>query len=378
MFRGKAFGDTTPDRILTAEVVFNTAMTGYQESLTDPSYSGQILVQAAPLIGNTGVNPIDVESTRVHVAGLVVHELARRWSNYRADGSLSDYLGRYGVPGVCGIDTRALVRILRRCGSMMGALAVESGLTDAQLVERARQAGSMAGANLVSSVGCTTPIEWTQTRGEWGTCPPDSNPLRVVALDCGVKQNILRHLTERGCAVRLLPHGVRADEIIRLFENRQADGLFISNGPGDPAAVETLIQTLRDVLAAQDRVAIPIFGICLGHQLLALALGAKTYKLKYGHRGINQPVLSRLSGHVEITSQNHGFAVEPQSLLACGAQITHIHLNDQTVAGFRLPDRPVFSVQYHPEASPGPHDAAPLFDLFVEMMRSRRVPELAV
>ena len=378
MFRGKAFGDTTPNRILTAEVVFNTAMTGYQESLTDPSYSGQILVQTAPLIGNTGVNRVDVESAQVHVAGFVVHELARRWSNFRGIDSLSEYLSISGVPGICGIDTRALVRILRSSGAMMGAIAVDSELSDAELVNHSRQAGSMAGANLVCGVGCTTPIDWTQTRDDWGNATAQTDRLRVVALDCGVKRNILRHLTERGCSVRVLPHQTPGDEIITLFENRHADGLFVSNGPGDPAAVEATIQTLREVIAAQPRVTIPTFGICLGHQLLALAVGAKTYKLKFGHRGANQPVLSSLSGHVEITSQNHGFAVEPESLLACGAQITHVHLNDGTVAGFRLPDKPVFSVQYHPEASPGPHDAASLFDLFVEMMRSQRVPEFVV
>ncbi|KAA0215533.1 MAG: carbamoyl-phosphate synthase small subunit [Leptolyngbya sp. PLA3] len=374
VFTARAFGDTTPARIVIAEVVFNTAMTGYQESLTDPSYSGQILVQTAPLIGNTGVNPVDVESGKVHVAGFVVHELAARHSNYRATDSLSHYLAIAGVPGLSGIDTRALVRILRSSGAMMGALAVDSPLSDAQLVQAARDAGSMDGANLVTAVGCTTPIDWDETRDEWAESHAQPAQLRVIALDCGVKRNILRHLTERGCSVRVLPHGTPAAEILGIFERGQADGLFISNGPGDPAAVEATIRTLREVIQARSRLPIPTFGICLGHQLLALAVGARTYKLKFGHRGANQPVLSSLSGHVEITSQNHGFAVDPDSLLATGAQITHIHLNDGTVAGFRLPDAPVFSVQYHPEASPGPHDASTLFDAFVDAMRSRRSP----
>lgn len=376
VFHGHAFGDTTPNQLVTAEVVFNTAMTGYQESLTDPSYSGQILVQTAPLIGNTGVNPVDVESGKVHVAGFVVHELAHRHSNFRATDTLSHYLGIAGVPGIADIDTRALVRILRSSGAMMGTIAVESSLSDAELVRVAREAGSMAGANLVTGVGCTTPIDWHETREEWGSPDAGSDKLRVIALDCGVKRNILRHLTERGCIVKVLPHQTPASEILRMFEAGEADGLFISNGPGDPAAVEATIATLREVINNQNQAQTPIptFGICLGHQLLALAVGAKTYKLKFGHRGANQPVLSSLSGHVEITSQNHGFAVEPESLLACGAQITHVHLNDGTVAGFRLADKPVFSVQYHPEASPGPHDAATLFDTFVQMMRSRRSP----
>lgn len=377
IFHGHAFGDTTPDLVVTAEVVFNTAMTGYQESLTDPSYSGQILVQTAPLIGNTGVNPVDVESGKVHVAGFVVHELAHRHSNFRAADSLSHYLGIAGVPGVADIDTRALVRILRSSGAMMGTIAVESSMSDAELVQVARSAGSMAGANLVTGVGCTAPIDWHETREEWGTTPDATEKFRVIALDCGVKRNILRHLTERGCVVKVLPHHTPASEIIRMFQAGEADGLFISNGPGDPAAVEATIATLREVINNQAKLPIPTFGICLGHQLLALAVGAKTYKLKFGHRGANQPVLSSLSGHVEITSQNHGFAVEPESLVACGAQITHVHLNDGTVAGFRLVDKPVFSVQYHPEASPGPHDAATLFDTFVRMMRSRRTPEVA-
>ncbi|RMH11406.1 MAG: carbamoyl-phosphate synthase small subunit [Planctomycetota bacterium] len=377
VFSGIGFGQTASQRVVTAEVVFNTAMTGYQESLTDPSYAGQILVQTAPLIGNTGTNPVDVESARVHVAGFVVHELAGRWSNFRGTASLSEYLATHDVPALAGVDTRAMVRILRTSGAMMGTLAVNSDLSDAELVRLARKAGSMAGANLAAAVGCTTPIDWAETRGEWGNNPPECGQWRVVALDCGVKRNILRHLSERGCVVRVIPHQTPASEIIALFERGEADGLFVSNGPGDPAAVEATVATLRTVLDAFPRVVIPTFGICLGHQLLALALGAETYKLKFGHRGANQPVYSALSGHVEITSQNHGFAVDRASLVSCGAQMTHVHLNDGTVAGFRLADRPVFSVQYHPEASPGPHDACELFDTFVEMMRTRRAPELS-
>lgn len=358
-------------------MVFNTAMSGYQESLTDPSYSGQILVQTFPLIGNTGTNPEDVESARVQVAGFVVRELARRHSNFRADRDLSAYLAEAGVLGITGVDTRALTRRLRTGGAMNGVLTDRADLSDAELVERARAAPSMAGRNLVPAVGCTSDSTWAETLGEW-TVPArrleeGERPLRVLAIDCGAKRNILRNLAERGCEVTVVPHDTPAGEIHRRFEAGEFDGLFVSNGPGDPAAVEATIATLRDLVTGEP--AVPTFGICLGHQLLALAIGARTYKLPFGHRGANQPVFDRLFDRVEITSQNHGFAVERESLEAAGGEVTHVHLNDGTVAGFRLADRPVFSVQYHPEASPGPHDAAPLFDAFVRAMRERRSPE---
>jgi carbamoyl-phosphate synthase small subunit len=373
VFHGQAFGSTGRSLAVAAEVVFNTAMCGYQESLTDPSYTGQILVQTFPLIGNTGVNAEDVESIKVQVSGFVIRELARRHSNFRSTGTLADYLAKNNVLGLTGIDTRALTKRLRTSGSMPGILTDRTDLTDAQLVEMARSAPSMAGQNLVPRVGCNSGSTWEETLGEWSL--PESHhhegkKLRVLTLDCGAKANILRNLADRGCDVIVVPHTTPADEIIRRFEKGDIDGLFISNGPGDPAAVEQTIATLKGVLNKQGD-PIPTFGICLGHQLLALAAGAKTFKLKFGHRGANQPVLNSTNGRVEITSQNHGFAVDPASLEAVGGIATHVHLNDGTLAGFAMKNRPVFAVQYHPEASPGPHDASYLFDQFVEAMEKR-------
>jgi carbamoyl-phosphate synthase small subunit len=379
VFHGAAFGAVGRGIVSQAEVVFNTAMCGYQESLTDPSYTGQILVQTFPLIGNTGVNPEDVESRKVQVAGFVVRELTRTYSNYRATGSLPQYLATNGVLGLAGIDTRALTKRLRTEGAMSGVLTDRVDLTDEKLVQMARSAPSMAGQNLVPRVGCASPSTWSETLGDWkpqAVKDGRHRRLRVLTLDCGAKANILRNLAERGCDVVVVPHTIQASEIIRRFEESEIDGLFISNGPGDPAAVEQTIATLRAVLRKEGE-PIPTFGICLGHQLLALAAGAKTYKLKFGHRGINQPVLNAESGRVEITSQNHGFAVDTKSLAAVGGRATHVHLNDSTLAGFAMNDRPVFAVQYHPEASPGPHDAGYLFDQFVQAM-SERKPAAAV
>jgi len=381
VYHGVAFGASGVTT--AAEVVFNTAISGYQESLTDPSYTGQILVQAFTMIGNTGVNAEDEESRKIQVSGLIVRELAARYSNFRADESLSDYLARHGVLGISGLDTRAIVRTLRSTGSITGVIsdAPASGpgaLSDEQLVELARSAPSMAGQNLVPRVGCANSSTWSETLGEWDdhvATTSDSSPLRVLTLDCGAKANILRNLAERNCEVVVVPHDTPADEILRRYDAGEIDGLFVSNGPGDPAAVERTVASLRGILAR--RSTMPTFGICLGHQLLALAAGAKTYKLKFGHRGINQPILNRETGKVEITSQNHGFAVDPDSLQAAGGEVTHVHLNDQTVAGFKMRDLPIFSVQYHPEASPGPHEAAYLFDRFVELMRQSRAARLA-
>lgn len=372
VFDGLAFG---ADRNATGigEVVFNTALTGYQESLTDPSYAGQILVQTTPMIGNTGVNPEDLESAVPQVAGFVVHEYIERHSNYRAHRSLSSWLHEHGIPAIAGLDTRALTRVLRSEGVTAGVICSDPTRSDADLVAVARAAAPMQGQNLASMVGCRTPYTWDETLGDWspGQAASADAPV-ILAIDCGAKRNILRNLADRGCAVRVVPHTVSHHEIRELVALDQAHGLFLSNGPGDPEAVEETVGTLRAVLTDPDLRDLPVFGICLGHQLLALALGARTFKLPFGHRGANQPVRHEATGRVEITSQNHGFAVEPDSLAAGGAVATHTHLNDGTLAGLEMPGRPVFSVQFHPEASPGPHDTRHLFDRFVETARARQ------
>ena len=362
VFTGRAVGHHGTSE---GEVVFNTSMTGYQEILTDPSYKGQIVTMTYPLIGNYGINRQDVESRQPHVAGFVIKELPPRHSNYRADMSLGEYLRQNRIVGIEGVDTRALTRKLRMDRTMRGVLSSEL-LDDAKLVARARGSREMAGADWVQAVKPTEPYDWDQDQGEWAHGEvARGDGLHVVALDCGAKHNILRHLTERGVKVTVLPPDVTAEEIM----SHRPDGLFVSNGPGDPAALDYAVRPIQDVLER-----LPIFGICLGHQLLGRAIGAGTYKLKFGHRGGNQPVMNLDTGRVEITSQNHGFAVDRRSLEAKGGVVTHVNLNDDTVEGFRHAKLPVFSVQYHPEASPGPHDAAYLFDAFVEMIKSRKPP----
>lgn len=371
VFRGQGFGATNQGILSVAEVVFNTAMCGYQESLTDPSYTGQILVATFPMIGNYGVNEEDVESRKVQVSGFVIRELAHLHSNFRSTADLSTYLARNRVLGMTGVDTRAITRRLRSVGVMSGVLSDDSSLSDSDLVSRARSAPSMDGQNLVPLVGCASHQTWAETLGDWSPSarPASGRRLKVLALDCGAKANILRNLADRGCDVVIVPHTISAAEIRQLHKSGKVDGLFISNGPGDPAAVTKTIDTLRTLLTGPAAETIPTFGICLGHQLLSLAIGAKTFKLKFGHRGANQPVLNTTSGKVEITSQNHGFAVDPVSLGGVGGEPTHFNLNDNTLAGFRMKDRPVFAVQHHPEASPGPHDAGYLFDQFVASMQ---------
>ena len=347
------------------EVVFNTGMTGYQEVLTDPSYSGQMVTFTYPELGNTGVNGDDEESDRPHVKGVIARNICQRPSNWRSTQSLPEYLTQHNVIGIYGIDTRALTRKLRSSVAMNGAISTEI-LDPADLVLQVQAAPSMAGLNLVKAVTTNRTYEWTeQTEALWefSDCatkfsvnPPE---FTVVALDFGIKRNILKRLASYGCRVIVVPADTSAEEIL----SHNPDGIFLSNGPGDPSAVIEGIATTRSLLDSGK----PIFGICMGHQVLGLALGAETFKLKFGHRGLNHP--AGLTKKIEITSQNHGFAIEPDSLTLDRLEITHLNLNDRTVAGLKHKTLPIFSVQYHPEASPGPHDADYLFEQFVSTFR---------
>ncbi len=364
VFTGVGFG---VEGVQTGELVFNTSMTGYQEILTDPSYHQQIVTMTVPHVGNTGINPDDVESDRVWVSGFVVRALSPVVSNWRTQGTLDDYLKAQGIIGLSEVATRALVRHIRDRGVMRAAIAHgEAAAEPAALVELARQSPDMSGWNLVDDVTCAEPYNWTEhSDPQWYRNPLDdvAGPL-IVAYDFGIKRNILRMLTDRGLRVRVVPAQTPAAEVLAL----NPAGVFLSNGPGDPAAVGYAIENTRALLGA-----VPVFGICLGHQILGLALGGRTEKMRFGHRGGNQPVKNLLTGVVEISSHNHGFAVTPDSDLR-GAEITHINLNDNTVEGLRHVELGAFSVQYHPEASPGPHDSLYLFDEFVNRVKRQGSP----
>jgi carbamoyl-phosphate synthase small subunit len=359
VFWGKAFGARGET---FGEVVFNTNLTGYQEVLTDPSYKGQIVTMTNPLIGNYGINDDDLESRRPQVEGFIVKEGSKRASNWRAQYSLEEWLQRHAVVGIQGIDTRALTRHLRTCGAMRGAIAT-TDLAPDSLIARVQASPGLMGCDLVREVTCDAPYIWTA--GEWHWPEGYSKAIadsrgrfRIVAYDFGMKRNILRKLVHGGCEVTVVPAHTPAAEALKCNPH----GIFLSNGPGDPAAVPYAIETVRQLIGVK-----PIFGICLGHQILALALGGKTYKLKFGHRGGNHPVMHLPTRKVEITAQNHGFAVDTESLPA-EVEVTHVNLNDHTVEGMRHRELPVFSVQYHPEASPGPHDSWYLFERFKVML----------
>jgi len=370
VWRGRGFGAHAS---VVGEVVFNTAMTGYQEILTDPSYSGQIVTMTYPLIGNYGVNHEDSESSRVFAEGFVVRELSRLVSSWRAGSSLDDYLKAASVPGISDIDTRSLVRHIRERGSMRGCLTTEETNEDT-VIDRARSAPEMVGLDLASRVTCREPYEWTDDQSSAYGSPSllhktgaandsASRPrFHVVAYDFGLKHNSLRSMAALGCRVTVVPAHTSAEDVSAL----KPDGVWLSNGPGDPEPLTGVVANLRKLIGSY-----PIFGICLGHQLLGLAFGGRTYKLPFGHHGGNQPVKDLTTGRVAITAQNHGFAVDADSLPA-DCEVTHINLNDHTVEGLRHRTLPVYSVQYHPEAGPGPHDASYLFEQFMEAMEQGR------
>ncbi|MDP1828325.1 MAG: glutamine-hydrolyzing carbamoyl-phosphate synthase small subunit [Archangium sp.] len=361
LFEGRSFGATAET---VGEVVFNTSMFGYQEILTDPSYVGQIVTMAYPQMGNVGTTPEDDESGRPHAVGMVVREYSEP-SNWRSRESLDRYLARSGVGGIEGLDTRRLVRHLRTHGSQMGVLSTDDVSAKA-LVEKAKKAPGMEGMDLATVISTKTVYEWSKPTpqllaGEAVVKTPAAR-FRVVAVDYGLKRAMLQFLVDVGCHVTVVPAWATADEIL----SRKPDGVFLTNGPGDPAAVKGADKTVAALLGK-----VPVFGICLGHQILALALGGKTWKMKFGHRGANQPVKDLSTGKVEITAQNHGFAVDAKSLEG-KAQVTHLNLNDQTVEGLSVPGARAFSVQYHPEASPGPHDARYLFQRFADVMAASK------
>jgi len=362
IFTGENFGATGE---ISGEVVFNTSMTGYQEILTDPSYRGQIVTMTYPLIGNYGVNPEDVESDGPKLAGFIVKELSRTRSNFRSNQSLEDYLAEAGIIGLAGIDTRALVKHIRTAGAMTGVLSTVD-LDDESLIAKAKSSPGLVGRDLVSEVIPEGPYEWDECLSTWArmidekpTTGEGKKP-HVVAIDYGMKWNIPRHLADLNCQVTVVPGTATSEEILA----HNPDGVFLSNGPGDPRPLDYAIKTIQELLGKK-----PIFGICLGQQLLGLATGMEIYKLKFGHRGANQPVMNKATGRVEITSQNHGFALDAKSV-PDDVEVTHVNLNDDTVSGIRHKKHSAFGVQYHPEASAGPHDSRYLFEEFFEAMQA--------
>ena len=360
IYEGEHFGS---EGEVEAEIVFNTSMSGYQEIITDPSYCGQMVVMTYPLIGNYGVNPEDFESDRPHLSGFIIKELSKVQSNWRSRGSLEEFLKETNVFGIQGIDTRTLTRQIRKKGAQQAILSTDTS-DPKRLIEKVRKSPGLIGRDLVKEVTCKNAYDWNES--EW-TIHSGKTKLKevkdrsynVLVYDFGVKRNILRKLTHAGCKVRVVPANLPADEVLAT----RPDGIFLSNGPGDPAAVPYAIDNVKTILGK-----VPVFGICLGHQILSLALKGKTYKLRFGHHGGNQPVLDVKSGKIEITSQNHGFAVE-QNSFDSDVDITFLNLNDDTVEGIQHKSWPVFSVQYHPEASPGPHDSEHLFYKFVNLMK---------
>ncbi len=352
---GRAFYGNTfaGEGEVSGEVVFNTGMTGYQEILTDPSYKGQIVTMTYPLIGNYGINSTDIESSRIQVEAFVVKEYQPIPSNWRSQKTLADYLDQEGKIGIEGIDTRALTRHIRLAGAMKGVISTKD-LDPASLARKATASQSLVGRDLVKEVTCKEPYQWQQEK---------ETLFNIVAFDFGIKFNIAKSLAKKGCNVTVVPASTTADAIRAI----NPDGIILSNGPGDPEPITYAVHTIQSLIGEY-----PIFGICLGQQLLGLAFGGKTFKLKFGHRGANHPVKNLLTGRVEITTQNHGFCVDMESIKDPDIEITHINLNDQTLEGIRHRRLPIFSVQYHPEASPGPHDSSYLFDEFIKMMKKRK------
>jgi carbamoyl-phosphate synthase small subunit len=373
IFSGISFG---AEGETSGEVVFNTSMVGYQEILTDPSYEGQIITMTSPHIGNYGVNEEDAESRKPFGAGFIVREISGLYSNWRARESLQAYMQRYGLVGLTDVDTRALTKHLRETGSLRGVVSTRD-LDPKSLIAKAQACPNMAGADLAKVVTCEKPYQWVREGGRWSRKTIDRAPalakgerFRVIVMDFGIKFNTLRSLSQRGCQVIVVPATSSARAILDFAPH----GIMVSNGPGDPAAVtygiEALKQLIKDLKQRKAKERFSVMGICLGHQLLGLALGGKTFKLKFGHRGGNHPVKDLTTGKIEITSQNHGFAVDATSLPTAEVEMTHVNLNDNTCEGLRHKELPIFAVQYHPEASPGPHDASYLFDRFIQTMSS--------